>query len=110
MAKTGKTNADRLRSMVDGERLRYDDAIDILRTDWEDVRTWADHLAAIADYIEEAADEIEGWHDEEDREARADAKENALISLDNLLSEIMGLDELNPLPDLTETPYVEEAS
>jgi len=99
-----QTPADKLRAMVDNERLRGN-ALEILE-EWECVREWADALDEIATSRDNAVDAIEDWQETEDRDEKADARDAAFGALESLLGDIMCLDELPDLPNICETPTV----
>ena len=91
-----KTAVDKLRAMVDGESLRAV-ATELLE-ELSDARELAEAWTAVADAIETAESDVEQWTEAEDREERADAKETAISSLQEMLDAI---EELRALVDTT---------
>lgn len=63
------------------------------------VRDYADALVSLADALDEVEQATASWAEEEDREAKADARDALLDSLSDLVSvhdEVLAMD---PLPD-----------
>jgi len=102
-----KTPADKLRAMVDADRLRAPAALEILE-EWESVEQWAEALTEIASAIATAKDSIEAYQYAEGRDEKADARDDALTVIEELLGSIMTLDELPDLPNVSETPAMFE--
>lgn len=105
MPRKKKTNRDKLRAMVDGERLGATLALGILQEDWQDVREYVEPLSAVADAIESAAEAIESYQDAEGKEEKSDTRDEALSQIEALLAALDDLDEAPELPDLSETPF-----
>lgn len=77
-----KSDIDKLRAMVDSDKLRGI-ALDLLKDlDHEEVRALGEALTEAGDKIEEAHDAVEEWADAEDREEKADARERALEAIE----------------------------
>lgn len=73
-----KSDIDKLRSMVDSEKLRGI-ALDLLRDlEADAVRELGEALTDAADMISSAVDVVEEWTEATDREEKADARERAL--------------------------------
>jgi hypothetical protein len=102
VTKQRRTNADKLRKMVDGERLGATTALEIMQ-EWEDVREHAEALAAIADAMENVTSEIESYQEETGRDEKADARESALGAIEELLSAIEEYEALPDMPELSES-------
>lgn len=75
------TSIDKLRAMVDGERLRAS-AVELLEgLDADAIHTLADMLTEIADDISAAIDTVGEWQDAESGDDKAEAREQALEAL-----------------------------
>lgn len=107
---TTTTAIDRLRGMVDGERLRQSAVDDLAELAPDDIRAIAEALNDLADQIDEAVDAVETWADEEDREDRAMARDEALEAIervcDSVESDLSALDR----PDWLRTAIAEDES
>lgn len=82
-----KTPRERIESACDNERIRYD-LLDVLKelASADDLRELIQAAESFVDIVAEAEDAIETWHDEDEAEARADAREGALEALGNVLA------------------------
>lgn len=83
---------DRLRAAVEADRLRRD-LVDVLREELrlEDLRELVAAAEQLLETAEEAADQVESWAEEEDREARADLRVDALELVDQVADRLEDL-------------------
>lgn len=101
------TPIERLRAMVDSERLRSI-ATDLLdELDPEAVRMVGETLTELADAMDAATDAVETWAEAEDREEKADARDAALEAIQQVCDGIEGLG--GAAPDWV-APALSEAS
>lgn len=79
-----KSTIESLRAMVDAGRLRAS-ATDLL-TDLcvDDVRELGEKLTEFAELLDECRDGIETWQDQEDRELRAESRDEAIDAIERL--------------------------
>lgn len=94
---------DRLVTAVEGGRLRSA-LLDLLDEEpFSRVQEWAESLAEIAEAIDNARDALEVWQNEEEREAKADARDGALDALQQVVDlwnasplDVSKLEDWNP--------------
>jgi hypothetical protein len=97
-----KSTVDKLRTAVDSERVGQ--AVLDLLGELSDVREWASALTSLADEIETAEGALQEYVDAEGREAKADAKEEALIALQTVLDAYGDVTALPSIDGLVEAP------
>lgn len=89
MAKTPQQEAqaviDRLTAARDSDRLRSTLVDDLAGEPFSRMTEWAESLTDVAEKIDAARDAIESWQEADDREGKADAKEEALSAVNDLL-------------------------
>jgi UDP-2,3-diacylglucosamine pyrophosphatase LpxH len=90
-----KLAIDKLRTAVDAERVGA--ATLSVLGELTDVREWADALTDLAERIEAAEQSIEEYAEAEGRDAKAEAKEDALAALGELVEAWEGA---QALPDI----------
>ena len=77
---------DKLRAAADTGRLRATLAELLAEPPFDRFDEWADSLREIATAVDEARDAIETWADQEDRELKAECKDDALTAIESLVS------------------------
>lgn len=77
---------DRLTAAVESERLRASLIDDLDEAPFTELEEWAESLTTVAEHVSTVRDAIEAWQNEEDREAKADAKADALAAIEDLVA------------------------
>lgn len=75
---------DKLRAMVENERIRYQAALDLLEElDPDSIEQLGDALSEMASSIRTAQDAVESWNEAE-RDYKADERDNALTAIEEV--------------------------
>ena len=89
---THKTAIEKLETMADSERLSST-AVDLVsELESDEVEAFADVLSEIATALQEVSANVEEWRDAEGRDDKADAKESAINSINDLLDHVHTLE------------------
>jgi hypothetical protein len=94
---------ERLVSMAENENPRAAAITDAL-SDLSDVREWAEAMTLLADALEEVGSSAESWQEAEDRESKADTREELLAALNSAADAYADLQALAPIdlgPEVT---------
>jgi glutamine synthetase adenylyltransferase len=97
-----KSVIDKLRTAVDNERIGAS-TVELLGM-LSDVREWAEALTELADHIETAEAAVEDYAQAEGRDEKADAKEEAIIALGEMIESWDAVTALPDVDDLVTTP------
>lgn len=86
----------RLVRMSESERFTTD-GLQAAVTDLQDVREWAEALTTLAEAVDDLEGSIGSWADAEDRETKADARDEVQSALDAVSDAYADVSALGPM-------------